>query len=317
MLRATPEEREHVEGYFLSQSKDAEVTFLQKVHSESVAGHRHDVWDVHASDGRWWVITNPTNLYSQTQFPNMDYAVTFHLGLCIRIPRTDKQRETDIHVLPFAALLTGLQNLPEDVADADELADYQAIGVKSRELLLSFIGVAQDIIKWPVEKPPQRANFREWIDIIFNTLLGGKEHEARRRLLKSACNEAWTFCNWLTHTKSATWHDAEAAQGAVEQAIEPGVSLLLRTIRLVPEECPKCGSPHLAPEEGRSEEEPGKILQRPACGHCGWRGLPVRIDPGAPKVEIVTREESDAETGACIVPNVPLTKLARPKSDED
>jgi hypothetical protein len=74
MLPGTEEEREAVVGYYLSQSPGAEVTFLQKVYAESILGHRHDVWDVHASDGRWWVITNPTNLYSQAQFPNMDLA---------------------------------------------------------------------------------------------------------------------------------------------------------------------------------------------------------------------------------------------------
>lgn len=317
MLRSTPKEREDVEGYFLSQSKKAHVTFMQKVHSENVVGHKHDVWDVHASDGRWWVITNPANLYSQTQFPNMDYAVTFHLGLCIRIPRTDEQRETDIHVLPFAALLNQLHNLPEDLSQADELSDYQAIGMKSRELLLAFIGVAQDIIKWPVEQPPQRANFRDWIDIIFNTLLGGKEHEARRRLLKTTCSEAWTFCNWLTHAKGATWYDAEAAQVITEHAIEAGVSLLLRTTRQVPEACPKCGSPHLSAQVAQPDDEPELILQRPACEECGWTGIHVRIDPKAPRTQIVTREKSEADTGQCIVPNVPLTRLTKPLKDEE
>ena len=32
--------------------------------AETILGHRHDVWDVHTNRDRWWVITNPTNLYS-------------------------------------------------------------------------------------------------------------------------------------------------------------------------------------------------------------------------------------------------------------
>ena len=31
--------------------------------------------------GRWWVITNPTNLYSQELFPSLDYAISFHVGV--------------------------------------------------------------------------------------------------------------------------------------------------------------------------------------------------------------------------------------------
>jgi len=66
MLPATEEEKAEVIAYYLSQSPGAEVSFLQKVYSEAIIGHQHDVWDVHANDGRWWVITNPTNLYSQS-----------------------------------------------------------------------------------------------------------------------------------------------------------------------------------------------------------------------------------------------------------
>lgn len=98
MLPATEQEKAGVIGYYLSQSPGAEVTFLQKVYSEAIIGHRHDIWDVHATDGRWWVITNPTNLYSQTQFPNMDLAVTFHMGLCLRVPRTQQHRESDRNI---------------------------------------------------------------------------------------------------------------------------------------------------------------------------------------------------------------------------
>jgi hypothetical protein len=316
MLASTQEERETVEEYFLWQSPKASISFLQKVYCETVAGHKHDVWDVHASDGRWWVITNPTNLYSQTQFPNLDYAVTFHLGLCVRIPRTDEQKETDAYFTPFSALLNELHNLPDSLGQAKSLSDYQGMGVKCRELLLSFVGAAQDAIKWPVEKPPQRANFRAWTDTIFDTVLGGQVQQERRRLFKSLFNEAWTFANWLTHTKSATWHDAEAAQTTVDHAIGFGVSLLLRVIRIVPEQCHKCGSPNLSPQEARPDEMPDTVWQRPACEDCDWTGLPVRVDPDAPQTELITRQGGE-NTGECIIPNVPLTRLTRPRDAGD
>jgi hypothetical protein len=35
---------------------------------------------VHTDVDRWWVIMQPTNLYAQEQFPNMDLALTFHVG---------------------------------------------------------------------------------------------------------------------------------------------------------------------------------------------------------------------------------------------
>lgn len=101
MLSATEEEIEHVEDYMASQAPDLTVEFLQKVYVENIAGQAHAVWDVHTNKDRWWVITNPMNLYSQEQFPNLDYALTFHVGLCIRIPRTEKQKVSELPMSPL------------------------------------------------------------------------------------------------------------------------------------------------------------------------------------------------------------------------
>jgi hypothetical protein len=84
-----------------SQAPDLTVEFAQKIYSENVLDHRHDVWDVHTNVDRWWVITNPTNLYSQAQFPNMDLAVTFHIGLCLRMPRSEKTKLAELWVRPL------------------------------------------------------------------------------------------------------------------------------------------------------------------------------------------------------------------------
>jgi hypothetical protein len=69
MLKATEREIEEVREYFEWQASDLEVTFMQKVYSETVLNTHHDVWDIHTNKDRWWVITGGTNLYSQEQFP--------------------------------------------------------------------------------------------------------------------------------------------------------------------------------------------------------------------------------------------------------
>lgn len=145
MLPATEEEREYVTSYYLSQSPDgATVSFHQKVYSETIINHRHDVWDVHASDGLWWIITNPTNLYSQEQFPNMNLAVSLHMGICLRIPRSETQRPPDRNLLPFVAVIAQLNDMADALGQAGNLAGYQGIGVRCRETLLAFIATAQD-----------------------------------------------------------------------------------------------------------------------------------------------------------------------------
>jgi hypothetical protein len=55
--------KEYVEGQARGQEK---VLHAEKVASERIFGREHDVWDVHTDKERWWVVTEPTNLYSQT-----------------------------------------------------------------------------------------------------------------------------------------------------------------------------------------------------------------------------------------------------------
>jgi hypothetical protein len=313
MLPASAEEKAHVVEYYLSQSPDAEVTFLQKVYSESLLGHRHDVWDVHASDGRWWVITNPTNLYSQDLFPNMDLAVTFHVGLCLRVPRTQQQIESSRNLRPFDTVFSKLREASDALGQAQNVADYQAIGLRSREALLAFVGAAQDVAEWTTDPTPQRANFRDWSGLICDGALAGASQKDRRHLFKSLLDDAWGFANWLTHAHSATWHDAEAALTTTEHALGLATSLVIRHIRLVPEQCPDCGSPHLSPEEGWRTDSPEILWERPVCRDCGWTGIPVRVgerQAECERDELFTRVGDRTEE--CIIPTVPLTELSRP-----
>jgi hypothetical protein len=135
---------------------------LQKVYTENVLNHQHQVWDVHTNVDRWWVITNPTNLYSQQQFPNMDLAVTFHVGLCLRIPRSEKQKLSELPIEPLAERYRYMSEASDALAHAQEVADYQAIGVRCREALLAFTKAAQTVMPWTDDKAtkPKRADFK-------------------------------------------------------------------------------------------------------------------------------------------------------------
>jgi hypothetical protein len=181
----------------------------------------------------------------------MDLALTFHIGLILRIPRTEEQQEDDLRILPFGPVFEKMEETGTAVAQAQSLTDYQAVGVRCRETLLELIGVAQDAAMW-TDKPPQRANFRAWMEIIYNDLLPGDTNKERRGVLKGALESAWTFSNWLTHSKSATWIDADMAHSLIQHASGMATRLILRELRGVPEECPNCGSPHLEPEQGEN-----------------------------------------------------------------
>jgi len=282
---------------------------MQKVYSESVINTRHDVWDIHTNKDRWWVITGGTNLYSQEQFPNMDLALNFHIGLMLRIPRTEKQQVDDLRILPFGSVFEKMEESNTALTQAQNLSDYQAVGVRCREALLELVGVAQDAARW-TEAPPQRANFRAWTEIICNNLLAGESNKERRGVLKSALESAWTFSNWLTHSKSATWVDAETAQSSLHHAVSMATSLIVRELRGVPEECPNCGSPHLEPEQGENTEVAGVLWERARCADCGWAGRPVPILELEDGRSIITREGE--ETDECSIMTVPLRTIVKP-----
>ncbi|MGA2590917.1 MAG: hypothetical protein ABSH32_13445 [Bryobacteraceae bacterium] len=310
MLPATQKEIEHVTRYMRSQAPGLTVELVQKVYSENVLNVRHDVWDVHTNADRWWVITEPMYLYAQEQFPNMDLALTFHIGLCLRIPRSERQKLSEIPAEPFGACLRGLQEASEALGQAQEVADYQSIGVRCREALLAFVNIAQTVMPWTgPEEPPKKADLKGWADHICSIALSGDSHKYRRHLFKTLLESAWEFANWLTHTKSSHWHDAEAACAVTENAISLSISAVIRHVRGVPEHCPACGSQRLSPERGYHREFPGIEWERPTCDKCGWAGEPVPIDevaepPDAPR----------APEGECIIPTTPLRQLKRPKT---
>ncbi|MBO9589442.1 hypothetical protein [Devosia sp.] len=314
VLAATQEEIDEVTSYFEWQAPELKIEFMQKVYAETVIGHRHDVWDIHTNRDRWWVITNPTNLYSQQQFPSMDLAVTFHMGLCLRIPRTGRQASNGRRVLPFGDVWNDLRAASAALGQAHNVADYQTIGVRCREVLLAFVAIAQDEHDWASEERPKRADFKAWAEIICNTALPGDSHKERRQLQKGLLTGAWTFTNWLTHAKSATWHDAETAVSTVEHAIGLATSLVIRLMRGVPDQCPECGSPHLRAEEGRRTDDMDILWERPRCNDCEWAGeaVPIDIEPLDDAEGLITREGGASDDEACSIMEVPLRGVRKP-----
>src|SRR2546430_14381776 len=76
-----PEERS-IRDYVNGQSpEDDQAVLVQRVGSRRILGRRRDLYDVHCVRSRWWVITDPTNLYSQDDFRQIEQALIFHIGL--------------------------------------------------------------------------------------------------------------------------------------------------------------------------------------------------------------------------------------------
>ncbi len=240
----TPErERRSVEDYLYSQSgEDFDVEHVEKLTSEYVLGQQYDVWDAHTNEGRWWVITNPTNLYSQELIKSMDVALSFHVGLMSRMMALrPARRSRDEWILD---VLRRMDVAYASLDRAHEVEDFQAVGMRLRETLLTLgerlAGLVAEFA--PIAEEPKRGDFKAWADVAAGSLAAGSETKYLRGLLKATSEKTWAYVNWLTHARRATELDARLACGMTSQVTEAFITAVTRWRLGAPERCPACGS---------------------------------------------------------------------------
>ena len=83
-MHSSQRDTDEILAYVEAQAHER-VVHLEKAATELVGPVRHNIWDVHCASSRWWVVTNPTNLYGQADFKSRDVALTFHIGLMLRV----------------------------------------------------------------------------------------------------------------------------------------------------------------------------------------------------------------------------------------
>jgi hypothetical protein len=272
-VRATKREKDEIRTYVESQAHE-DVVHLEKAVSELVGPVRHDIWDVHCAQSRWWVVTNPTNLYDQTDFKSRDVVLTFHIGLMMRV---DYAQEREVPISPGAAvLLPGSwrrwQQAFEAYDSGGEAETFQSVGVRLRECLVSFVGETRDDDLVPDgQTPPKAADFKGWTELLANGLAAGKSATRLRSYLKKLAVETWEYINWLTHAKNAVRMDAEIGIKAVEHLLATFTAASLRSAHAM-RRCNECSSYEVV--DG-------------ICRHCGWTD---------PSYEVpATREWSEKE----------------------
>ncbi len=278
VVKSPPHERRAIIDYYLGQSPDGTVVHhVEKVASERIYGTKHDVWDVDASDGRWWVITNPTNLYPQETVPtpSMDHALALHIGVTARmIAGHQHEARSDGPVRDFTARAwRKFEQAAEAMNQADEAEEFQAVGMRLRECLIAF---AQDVtpdVDVPTE-PPKRADFKGWAELIAQTAAPGSSNAAFRAYLRTTSKETWDLVVWLTHASNARRVHAETAADATAHLVQWLSIALLTQSRGEPARCPACGSYRVTVAYYRDDEEVPEGFR--LCEACGWEGAPDR-----------------------------------------
>jgi hypothetical protein len=262
---------EYVEGQ-LNKSAETEqrVTHLEKIKSEVVFGEEHVAWDVHTDEpGRWWVITAPTNLYSQKEFTSLDYTLSFHVGVTARVASRQAKLAPDERKDRLRATWRRWENAAEALDEGKEPEDFQSIGMMCRETLLELIKSLQNEIPEPsAENKPKAGDFIGWSDLIVVNFASGQRNKHIRSYLKTSAKETWHLVNWLTHTSKASLYEAHLAHDATANLLGIFSLVVVKGEGDGPEACPECKSYRIV-----SVFEPDLGLEHPyvnLCESCGW-----------------------------------------------
>lgn len=295
-------ERQAIVDYMAMSAAGERVESLEKLKSERVLGRRIDAWDVHTDHDRWWVLTAPINLYLQRQFPSLEVAISFHAGLAARMMERDNRTPRPEHAARFSRAWHTWERAGDALDEADEVEEFQAIGMRCRESLLAFV---REVVGVALVEgtPPKASDFIGWSELLANTIASGDSAERRRGYLKAIAKSTWELVNWLTHSTSATRSDAHFGFEATQHALGTWSLAVLRHETGVPERCPKCRSYRLT-----SCSHPvgkGAVQNFTACDVCEWQSDPEHQPAHVGRAASRPRRRRKPST-PCVFVEVPL-----------
>jgi len=121
------------------QARGEKVQHTEKIKTEHLLGRDYECWDVHTQRDRYWVITSPTNLYSQKLFPSLDYTLSFHIGVMIRVEAGQKGAPDAAQGARFVAVWRRWEEASNALDAAEEAEEFQAVGMRCRECLIQLV----------------------------------------------------------------------------------------------------------------------------------------------------------------------------------
>ncbi|HEY5237403.1 MAG TPA: hypothetical protein VIJ62_03400 [Rhizomicrobium sp.] len=266
---AEKEIAEYVEG----QSRGEEVVQnVERVKTEYIMGAPYEIWDVSTDKDRWWVITNPTNLYSQKHFPSLDYTLSFHIGLMMRVrSRSAKEGESDPS--PFDEVIRRQVQAADRLETAIEAVDFQAVGMQLRECLISLVAVARRRIELDEsDERPKDADVVGWNRALMGKLCSGEKNDELRNYMKTLVEKVWPLVNWLTHHRSANKTAALICVDSVDTIVGHYAHLLSRERADRTDQCPRCASRNVRIYFDIEIEPDGAYFE--ACRACDWNSHP-------------------------------------------
>jgi hypothetical protein len=267
-----PAAEQDIANYIHAEASDEAVQHVERVKTEYVMGDAYEIWDVTTDKNRWWVITNPTNLYLQKYFPSLDYTLSFHVGLMMRV-RSRPQGPDASDPDPFDEVFRRQEQAKQRHERAVEAVDYQAVGMQLRECLISLVTVVRRRIELkPDLERPQDANFVGWAEVLLNQLCAGRKNKELRQYMKAASEKTWQLVNWLTHDRDANKTASSIAIHGCDMLVGHYIQILMRERTDSTEICPRCSSRNIRTHFDIAIEPDGAYFD--TCGACDWSNHP-------------------------------------------
>jgi hypothetical protein len=268
LSESDPHSARDIARYVEIEAADETVLHVEKVKSEVILGGIHEVWDVHTDKNRWWVISPLTNLYSQKHFLSLDYTLSFHVGLMMRL-RSRPQGPDSNDPTPFDDVFRRREQAERRFESAVEAEDYQSVGMQLRECLICLCGAIRRRIELqPMTEVPQDSNFIAWSSAFADHLCPGESNKELRQFLKGSAKDTWQLVNWLTHHRNANETACSIALNGCGNVIGHFIQILERSKREKVKNCPLCRSrdvrTHFDPFLGSG----GDYYM--SCGVCEW-----------------------------------------------
>lgn len=274
---ADPHSERDIATYVEGQARDESVQHVEKIKREIILGSEYEMWDVVTDKGRWWVITNLTNLYSQSHFPSLDYTLSFHIGLMTRL-RSRSDRIDAEAPNPFDEVLRRMDQAELKHDAAVEAEDYQAVGVQLREGLISLVDAMRRRTDLRTDDPlPQASNFIGWSELLLNSLCPGGSNKELRQHLKNTSKETWQIVNWLTHHRNAGKTASSIAIHSSQTTVGHFIQILERSRIDKTESCPVCKSREIRSHFDIMIPPDGDYYA--SCGTCQWTNHPGSREP--------------------------------------
>ena len=116
-----------------------------------------------------------------------------------RIIAKDRRNSGQANKDIFASAWRKWKQAAEAADQADEPEEYQAVGMRCREALLSLIKEAASPEVVPAGKTaPKAGDFQGWSELLIEQWSPGSGSKELRSYIKTNARAVWQLVNWLT-----------------------------------------------------------------------------------------------------------------------